>query len=103
MASDFEPGADVLHPSHGICRVLGVEHVKAAGESFDALAIAPAYAVRGVVKIPLAKVSAHKLRLATAEEANNPALSAQPMTYAERKAAHARAAKRRSEWGWLGR
>lgn len=69
MAAPFNPGAIVLHPSHGVCRVVGVEHVTAGGERFDALAIAPAYALAGVIKIPLSKLGALQMRVLTNAEA----------------------------------
>jgi len=68
MLTGFDPGANVLHPTHGPCRVLGVEHVTAAGERFDALAIAPAYVKRAIIKIPMSKVSEHAMRVLTPAE-----------------------------------
>jgi RNA polymerase-interacting CarD/CdnL/TRCF family regulator len=69
MLAGFDPGANVLHPAFGVCRVVGVKHVAAAGESFDALAIARTGLDTGVIQIPLSKLASVGLRVLTAAEA----------------------------------
>jgi hypothetical protein len=70
MLAGFNPGANVLHPAHGVCRVVGVECVAAAGESFDALAIKPR-ATDTLIRIPVAKLASVGLRILTDEEAES--------------------------------
>ncbi|MGE3583040.1 MAG: CarD family transcriptional regulator [Hyphomonadaceae bacterium] len=70
MHPGFDPGANVLHPAHGVCRVVGVESVAAAGVSIDTLALEPRWGT-GLIRIPIAKLADAGLRALTPEEAEN--------------------------------
>lgn len=67
--ADIQPGDYVAHPAHGACCVVGVGAVTAAGETFDALALAPFAHPSALVHLPLSKLAGARLRVVTAAEA----------------------------------
>ncbi|GIK48500.1 MAG: hypothetical protein BroJett013_11970 [Alphaproteobacteria bacterium] len=68
-AGDYQPGDYVAHPKIGACRVVGVGDVTAAGQTFEALTLAPLAHPRATVSVPVSKLDGARLRVVSREEA----------------------------------